>query len=123
MKRFILVLLLVLSASGLFAESIYSRKHIFGDISLVKENKTYILTTNEIKDDGFVYRTIIEIKYEIMSQEFIYALETNCKNGNYYDFIHSAYEEGNDDLELIGSNCYFKDNNMVIETKYKCDAE
>jgi AAA+ ATPase superfamily predicted ATPase len=123
MKRFILVLITLCCCSGLFAESLYYKKYKNGEISLNKENSRYILKTDEIKSDGFNYVTVIDIKYEIMAMEFIYVLENNCKNGNYYDFIEEAYEEDKDELELIDSSVYFKDRNMVMETKYKCDVE
>lgn len=123
MKRFILVLVLVLSTSGLFAESLYYKEYMNGEISLTKENNSYVLKTDEIKKDGFNYIAIIDLKYETMAMEFIYVLETNCKNGNYYDFIEEAYEEDKDEIELISNSVYFKNNNMVMETRYKCDTE
>ena len=121
MKRIILVLLLVLSASGLFAESLYKKKYTNGEILLTRENLNYVLKTEEIKSDGFCYISIINLKNEYTAMEFIYALETNCRNGNYYDFIEQAYEEDKDDLEIVRTNAYFKNNNMVIEVEYTCN--
>lgn len=94
-----------------------------GEISLTKENNSYVLKTDEIKKDGFNYIAIIDLKYETMAMEFIYVLETNCKNGNYYDFVEEAYEEDKDEIELISNSVYFKNNNMVMETRYKCNSE
>ncbi len=123
MKKLVLIFLLTLVSFGLFAESLYYKKYKNGEISLVKEKNYYILKTDEIKSDTFNYITIIEIKYESMTQEFIWVLENNCKNGNYYDFIESAYDDDKDDLELIEKKSYYKNNNLVLETRYRCDVE
>jgi hypothetical protein len=123
MKKFLILTCLLFACNLLFTESLYYKKYKNGDISLIKENNRFILKTDEIKSDGFNYITIIDIKYEEMAMEFIWVLENNCKNGNYFDLIKEDYEEGNDELESVDSSVYFKNNNMVIEARYKCDVE
>jgi hypothetical protein len=123
MKKFLILICLLFACNLLFAESLYYKKYKNGDISLIKENNRFTLKTDEIKSDGFNYITIIDIKYEEMAMEFIWVLENNCKNGNYFDLIKEDYEEGNDELESVDSSVYFKNNNMVIEARYKCDVE
>lgn len=120
MKKKFLFLLLLFVVSGLFAEEIYYKKYKNGEISLTKENEIFTLKTDEIKANGFNYITIIEIKDVDSAMELIYVLETNCKNGNYYDFVDQIYTDS-DDLKYIDSSYYFKNKNLVQEDRYRLE--
>lgn len=104
MKRFILVLLLVLSASGLFAKDkkLYEKKTSVSVIELYESTdkpKYYISIYEKDIEEGY-NNCIINCDDKEKLTEFLkYLLNHNLNN--HYTFTVTAYEVTNDDLQLI----------------------
>lgn len=104
MKRFLLVLLLVLSASGLFAKDkkLYEKKTSVSVIELYESTdkpKYYISIYEKDIEEGY-NNCIINCDDKEKLTEFLkYLLNHNLNN--HYTFTVKAYEVINDDLQLI----------------------
>ena len=104
MKRFLLVLLLVISASGLFAKDkkLYEKKTSVSVIELYESTdkpKYYISIYEKDIEEGY-NNCIINCDDKEKLTEFLkYLLNHNLNN--HYTFTVTAYEVTNDDLQLI----------------------
>ena len=104
MKRFLLVLLLVLSASGLFAKDkkLYKKKTSISVIELYESTdkpKYYISIYEKDIEEGY-NNCIINCDSKEKLTEFLkYLLNHNLNN--HYTSTVTAYEVTNDDLQLI----------------------
>lgn len=104
MKRFLLVLLLVLSVSGLFAKDkkLYEKKSSVSVIELYESTdkpKYYISIYEKDIEEGY-NNCIINCDDKEKLTEFLkYLLNHNLNN--HYTFTVTAYEVTNDDLQLI----------------------
>ena len=104
MKRIILVLLLILSASGLFAKdkNLYTKKTSVSRIELYEskeEPKYYISIYEKDIEEGY-NSCIIECNNKEKLTEFLlYIINHNLKD--HYVFTVIAYEVIDEDLELM----------------------
>lgn len=117
MKRFIFVLILVLSASGLFAENIYYKEYKYGKIKVVQDGKDYTLTTEELDDNGFIIVCVLSFNEDYIEPgEVIFVTENQKLNGKYYAFFNKLCDDK--ELEETKSDYYFKNNNMYFQHEY-----
>jgi hypothetical protein len=117
MKRFILVLLLVLSASGLFAKDkrLYEKKTKMSWLELyeteVEAHKYYISAYDWLNEDENNWN-IIYCDDKQKAQNFVYYLRNHNLNGLYNPTI-VAYEALHEELELLTQGQDLKDNVFV----------
>ena len=132
MKRFILVLLLVLSASGLFAQEY--------NVTFEKRYSNCTLQFIEDDNDGMFTIILMEIEYqaiptmyiissynEKLIKNFLFFLVDNSptKYPNKYDLsIIKKYENEHKELVLLDEKTIIKSNNMLQKRyNYKLELE
>lgn len=121
MKRFILVLVLVLSASGLFAEDkkLYEKKNSNSFIELyetMESPKYYILIYEKDFEEGYNYCIVNCDDKDKITVFLKYLLDHNVNN--YYSFTVSAYEVIHEELQLIKSKTELINGNFENRTMY-----
>lgn len=121
-KTFLIFILcfvsLITFTSGIAMENLYHKEYEYGSINLSWKNDVFTLETKEINEDGFTDICIIEFtEEEGEAAEILFVIERMKLNGRYHQLFKTLCLQN--EMELIGEDSYFKNNDLCFEYRYR----